>query len=777
MNRYILAIFLISVSGWLYAESRGIITGRVLDSRNKEALIGANILILGTELGAATDEEGNFYIENIPVGIYRLEINFLGYETALKTDIVVKESRPTEVEVELIQNVIEGEAISVSAGYFLEESQTQTSVTGLSREEIRRFPGGFEDVVRTVSTLPGVAVVNAGGRNDLLVRGGGPSENLFTVSNIEVPNINHFTTQGTGSGSLSFINLDFVENVTFSTGGFGAAYGDKMSSVLSLSFANGRSDRIGGKFLVSATQYGFNFEGPISNKGNFIVSARRSYLDLIFKLNDLPFVPVYTDFNAIINYDLSPRDKLFFLGLAAIDEIDRNQSTFENRVRNAAILDNNQNLYVAGLNYRRLLNHGFLDITLSSNFFQYRLNQKDAFEEEYFNSNADEQEINLRASHYWSVTNTLGINTGLSSKAVFNDNTTVFADTVYDRNGRRVHYSEIGVNQVNKIDASGNKYAAFIEFDWLATPSLDIAFGIRADYFNYLESPFYWAPRLSLKYRISSRHSLKVSSGIYYQSPSYVWVVNPVNRNLKALKNQMIILGWDYLIQNDLRLTAEGYYKRYTDIPTGRTPGVTDYIVQTNTGTGFGGREEDFQSFGYFDMVSGADGLAYGAELFVQKKFSEIPCYGQVSFSYGKNEFTAGNGNSYPGANDQRFIFNLSGGYIFNSRWEISSKFLYFTGLPYTPVYRPSENSTNPGFIQNLPEEYLSGRLDAGHHLDIRVDRYFYWRTWTIILFLDIQNIYNNKIPLRPRYDFWDDEIITSSDLGILPTIGLSWEF
>jgi hypothetical protein len=777
MSKYTLAILLILISSWLCAESRGIITGMVMDSRNKEPLVGANIVILETELGASTDENGNFYIENVPVGTYRLEFSFIGYKTAFLTDIVVKQSRPTKLEFELLQNAIEGKGITVSAGYFVEDNNTQTSVTGLSREEIRRFPGGFEDVVRTVSTLPGVAVVNAGGRNDLLVRGGGPSENLYTLNNVEVPNINHFSTQGTGSGSLSFVNLDFIENVTFSTGGFGAVYGDKMSSVLSLSLTNGRSDKIGGKFLVSATQFGLNLEGPISNKGNFIISARKSYLDLIFKLNDLPFIPVYTDFNVVANYNLSQKDKLFFIGLAAIDNIDRNQSSLENRVKNASILDNNQQLYVAGLNYRRLLNHGFFDVILSGNFFQYQLNQSDAFEEEYFKSKADEKEINLKATHYWSITNSLGFNAGLSSKVVYNDNTTVLADTIYDRNGRRIHFSEIGVNQINKINASGNKYAAFIEFDWLVTPTLDINFGLRSDYFNFLDSPLYVAPRLSLKYRLSSHHSFKISSGIYYQSPSYVWVVNPVNRNLKALRNQMIILGWNYLIQNDLRLSVEGYYKRYSDIPTGTIPGVTDYIVQTNTGTGFGGREDDFQSFGYFDMASGSDGLAYGAELLLQKKFSEIPCYGQVSISYGKNKFTAGNGISYPGTYDQRFIFNLSGGYIFNSRWEISTKFRYFTGLPYTPVYRPSENPTNPGFIQNLPEEYLSARLDAGHHLDVRVERYFYWRNWTIILFLDIQNIYNNKIPLRPRYDFWDDDVVTSSEIAVLPTIGISWEF
>ena len=212
----------------------------------------------------------------------------------------------------------------------------------MSREEIRRFPGGFEDVVRTVSTLPGVAINASGGRNDLLVRGGGPSENLYIINNIEVPNINHFGTQGNSSGSLSFVNLDFVDNITFSTGGFKARYGDKMSSVLELKMTEGRNDRFGSKLLVSATQYGLNFEGPVTDRGNFIFSARQSYLDLIFKAAGLPFVPVYTDFNFLAHYDLSPRDKLFFLGLSAIDRVNRDQSSLENRVRNSALLDNTQ---------------------------------------------------------------------------------------------------------------------------------------------------------------------------------------------------------------------------------------------------------------------------------------------------------------------------------------------------------------------------------------------------------------------------------------------------
>ena len=354
------------------------------------------MLVLDTQRGASTDLSGVYTINKIPVGTYRLRFDYIGYESILKTDVVVISANPVNINAELTESFIEGQEVLVTAGYFVEEEKIQPSTIALSREEIRRFPGGFEDVVRTVSTLPGVAINAAGGRNDLLVRGGGPSENLYVINNIEVPNINHFGTQGNSGGSLSFVNLDFVQDVTFSTGGFSAQYGDKMSSVLSLEMLEKIPDKFESKLNISATQYGLDFEMPIQDKGNFIFSARKSYLDLIFKAAGLPFVPVYTDFNIIINYDLSPNDKIFFLGLSAINTIDRDQSSLKNRVKNAGLLDNSQYQGISGLNYRRLLKNGFLDLTLGSNLFRYRFSQIDENEQEYFKSNADEWENNIK---------------------------------------------------------------------------------------------------------------------------------------------------------------------------------------------------------------------------------------------------------------------------------------------------------------------------------------------------------------------------------------------
>ena len=777
MKKYILfALVFLTITGNVRSQGGNSIIGKIIDSRTKEPLIGVNVIVLDTNRGASSDGDGNYIIYNVPVGVYRLRFDYIGYTQVFKTDVVVKTSRPTFVNVELEESIIAGEEIVVTAGYFVEEEKTQTSTIALSQEEIRRFPGGFEDVVRTVSTLPGVAINSAGGRNDLLVRGGGPAENLYVINNIEVPNINHFGTQGNSSGSLSFIDLDFVEDVTFSTGGFGAQYGDKLSSILSLTMIDEQPEKFETKLNLSATQYGFNIQTPVTDKGNLIFSARKSYLDLIFKAAGLAFIPVYTDFNIIANYDLSPRNKIFMIGLSAIDLVDRDQGSLENRVKNAALLDNSQYQAVTGLNYRRLLRNGYLDLTLSTNLFRYRFSQLDDRERKYFESEADEREHLVKVQHFWLINKRVGLKAGASLKYVQNENYTTFADTVYDRSGNKLPFTALGVQQSTELNINTQKYGAFVELELLPTNLLTINAGLRLDHYSFLDRSSYLSPRLSLKYKLTSRNSLRLSGGVYRQSPSYVWVVNPENRKLTALTNTMSVLGWDCLYRDDVRVSFETYYKRYRDLPGGILPGVTDYVVMNNTGTGYGGREDNFQSFGYFTLTSTAKGEAYGAEFLVQKKFSEIPLYGLFSLSYGKSEITANNGVTYPGQYDQRFILNLSGGYILNSKWEFAAKFRYFTGVPYTPVYRPSENPLNPGSIQNLPDEYLTARLKAAHHLDIRIDRYFNFSDWTLILYLDVQNLYDFRIPQRPGYDFWDDEISTASDIGILPSIGISVE-
>jgi len=764
-------------SNTLLSETYGRIQGQVTDSRTKEPLAGVNVLVVGYTLGASTDLDGYYNIDKITTGTQRIEFSYVGYETRIVSDIMVLSSKPATVNTKLSESLIEVETIVVTGGYFPEETQIQSSTIALNREEIRRFPGGFEDVVRTVSTLPGVTITGSNARNDLLVRGGGPSENLFIVNNIEVPNINHFGTQGFSSGSLSFINLDFVDNVSFSTGGFTARYGEKMSSVLELELTEGRTDRLGFKTLISATQFGFNSEGPLGENGNFIFSARKSYLDLIFKAAGLPFVPVYNDLNFLANYKLSSKDRISVIGLAALDYVDRDQSTLENRVSNAGLLDNTQNQYIFGLDYRHLFQKGYFEVTANYNLMQYDFTQVDSAEQPYFQSQNDEGEAGLKIKYFRALNKRLSIISGISQKFIRNTNDIRFADVIYNRSGVLVPRASFGLPSRNTETFSSGKSAGFIETDYNFNKRFSLNGGVRLDHYNFLSEKDYLAPRIALRYQLSGKTSMKLSGGTYYQSPSYVWLINPANRNLKALKNDMAVLGVDYLWRSDTRLSLEVYYKDYTNLPTGSQPDINDYFVITNSGTDYGGRNDDFQSFGYYSMNSTGKGQTYGMEWLLQKRFSDIPFYGQISFSLSHSEFIPANGEKHEGPFDQPYLLNISAGYIFNEKWEISGKFRYFSGLPYTPVYLPSENPSGIYSIQNLPDEYLSDRLSSGHHLDVRIDRYFNFQKWTLITFLDIQNIYNFQIEQRPQFDFWNDEIIRYSKIGILPSIGISFEF
>ncbi|MFM7773543.1 MAG: carboxypeptidase-like regulatory domain-containing protein, partial [Candidatus Kapaibacterium sp.] len=212
----------------------GTISGQVVNAKTQAPLPGATIQVVGTKLGAVTRSDGKFSIRNVPVGTVNIRVSSVGYDAKVVSDIAVNSAKPYVVLVELVDKAQTTEAIEVKADYFSATGESVTTNRALSSEEIRRAPGVQEDVIRAVALLPGVGVTQAG-RNDLVVRGGAPFENLFVVDNIEVPNINHFGSQGSSGGPLTLVNIGFVRAVQFSAGGFGARYGNRVSSYTNIS--------------------------------------------------------------------------------------------------------------------------------------------------------------------------------------------------------------------------------------------------------------------------------------------------------------------------------------------------------------------------------------------------------------------------------------------------------------------------------------------------------------------------------------------------------------
>lgn len=756
--KYFVAVVIILLNNTFAQSVTGSIYGRVFDYTTRQPIPFANVLVLETNFGAASDEKGFFRIENIPVNTYRVKASVVGYNTQIKTDVVLQTAKPTEVNFELVPQAIELDGVTVTSDYFRKDPLEVNSIRNFSYEEIRRSPGGFEDVIRALSILPGVAQADAG-RNDLIVRGGAPSENLYLINGIEVPNINHFGTQGATGGPLSYVNLDFVRETSFSTGGFSSLYGDKLSSVLNINLRDGREDRVGGKGTISASQFGLNLEGPITQNSNFIFSARRSYLDFIFKAANFAFVPEYYD--VLLKADFSPhsQDAFGFLFISAFDNVKFFNDTEDQRFDNSRVLGTDQVQYVAGFTYRHLFTNGFFNLALSRNYVDYDSRQSDSLLNPIFTNKSKEEENSLRADLVFKLSKTSELNLGGTAKFIEADYDILFPTFV-------TSFGDSLPVTALKTENTYTKFGIYTNFNTLLFNKLTANVGIRSDIFAALNKKVYFSPRLSLSYALTELTNINFSTGIYHQSPSYIWLeAFESNRDLRMIKVNQFVLGFDHRITADALLKVEAFYKDYNNYPTSL---IRPYLVLANTGAGFAGSDDNFSSFGLEPLVDAGFGKARGVELSIQKKLSEIPYYGIFSFTYSKSDYTSLDGIERSGSYDQNWIINLSGGYKFNEFWEISSKFRFASGKPYTPF--------NFNGMQDAAY-YNTARMKSAHSLDIRVDKRWYFSGWTLITYLDIQNIYNQKNTSGISWNRREMKTDESSSIGILPSIGISAEF
>jgi len=749
----ILFIIILAATSTAISQENISIYGRVVDKLTQEPLPGANVLVLNTVYGASTNSSGKFVIEKLPPGEYQLRASIIGYRSITKTDVMVMGGSVAELIFELEEEAIQLENIVVKSDYFEKSRLDLVSTRSFNNEEIRRSPGGFEDVIRALSVLPGVAQADAG-RNDLIVRGGAPSENLYLVDGYKVQNINHFGSQVAAGGPLSYINLDFVSGTNFSTGGFTVVNGDKLSSTLGIDLRSGRQDRLGGKATISATQFGLNIEGPISNSSQFIFSARRSYLDFIFKAADFSFVPEYWDILGKADFQIDESNSLSILLISAIDNINYFNDTEDQRYDNSKIIGSEQFQYLMGIKFRHLINNGFINLSFSRNFVDFDTQQRDSLLVPLFLNKSKEVENTFNAELTYKISNNADITLGGDAKLIdFDANiflptyTTTFGDSL----------------PTTAIDTSSNffKSAAYLNFNSVLFDKIIANVGIRGDYFNPLENKYYFSPRLSLSYLITDITRINFSTGVYYQSPAYLWIIgDEINTGLKNMRVNQFILGLDHYLNNDALIKIEGFYKDYSDYPISL---IRTYLTMANTGAGFG--DENYESFGLESLVPDGVGRAKGIELSLQKKLSDTPYYGIASLTYSVADYTALDNVERIGSYDQTWIISLSGGYKITTEWETSLKFRYSTGRPYTPY--------NPDGTQSV-SDYNSLRFPANSSLDLRVDKLWFFGGWSLITYIDIQNVYNRKNITGVRWDEKTQSPEFNESIGILPTIGIS---
>ena len=761
MKKLVIVFILIISASAVYTQQTGDLSGIIVDKFSQTLLKDINVKVLNTSYTAKSKEDGSFRISGIPAGNYEVEFTSVSYKTYIEKDVFVTTGIERELVIEM-QGVSTGEVL-VEDSRFQKPNDAVTSFKSLTFEEIRRFPGGLEDIGRVIQSLPGISL-SSDGRNDILVRGGSPAENLFVVDGFEVNNINHFGSQGATGGPVSILNLDFIREVNFLTGGFSSKYGDRLSSVVEIKQRKGSSEKFYGKINLSGTGFGVNFEGPILKKykSSWLVSVRRSYLDLIFNASGFSFVPEYTDFQAKADFRINNSNSLVFNSFGALDKVRFNNDTEENEQNNLRILTNNQKSYSAGIAWKSLLNkNSFIETSVARNYSNYFFSKRDSSYNETFRNSSKESDIRLKFEYAYKPGKNTFLNSGVSFTAI---------KLEYDIDKKSDTLNYIDPVSGNNFILPGvvilenkrtEKAFVFAEIIQNLFGKFKLTAGLRYDFFSLINKKSYVSPRVSLAYTINPVFTLNLAYGIFNQSPSYIWIAgNKSNENLTNIQADHYIAGLEYLLDESTKLTAEVYFKNYRNYPVSVS---RPYLILANN-SGF----ETENSFGLEQLISEGRGKASGFEIFLQKALSK-KFYGNISISYSDVKYKALDGIERRSDWDNRLVFNLNGGYQPGKMWEISAKIKVAGGRPYTPI-NPANGSINY-------QLYNSERLPVYHRLDVRAEKRWMFSKWTLTTYIDIQNIYNRKNVYEYRWDPFKNEIIENENLGILPTLGVSAEF
>ncbi|MBX7041318.1 MAG: TonB-dependent receptor [Ignavibacteria bacterium] len=761
-NTLLSLAILLFLAGSVTAQSgNGIIRGKVIDGETKAPLEGAVAELLETKQKTGTDANGEVVFDRLSESTYRIRVTYIGYEPIIKNDLVLYAGRPLETVIEISPSSITTGEIDVSASYFEKNSDVSTSMINLDYEEIRRAPGAAEDISRMVQAVSGVSFSNDQ-RNDLIIRGGSPAENLFLIDGIEIPNINHFGSQGSTGGPIGILNLKFLQNADIYTGGFPVTYGNALSGAVDISFREGSKKYYYNNIDMSLQGFGGQFEGRFSDKSSYLVSLRRSYLDLLKDAIRLSAVPKYWDMNFKSNIILNEKNSISLLGFWATDKIefgarDEDDET-ANPFENAKV---DRQFYTAGLNHTYLIRNGFIRNVLSGvvtdgNTTQYNeSNTAEIYKNDYV-----ESEVTLKSDLSKNLSEYFSIDAGIGGKLVRSDN-----DLYSEQDTSATGYVIPEVNTNSLINSF--KLNGYVNLTTrLFNDRLVINSGLRYDYFDYITNPGSFSPRIGVSYKVTPVTSINASAGIFHQNPAYIWLATvESNRNLDNIRADHYVFGIDHLISEDLRVTAEVYEKQYsnyavsTDNPT--------YIL-VNGGAEYGPNYVTA-------AVSAGTGTVRGFDLSLQKKLSGNGIYGMLNYSYMNSKFKALEGGEVPGAFDQTHQLNLTLGYQVADDWLVGLKYKFSTGKPYTPYDAEASIAAGRGVYDMAL--YNSERTPDYMRVDLRVDKKFSFSGIGLVTYIEFQNLLNRE---NVSEYYWDDDKNEVGEIlhwGFFPVGGFSLQF
>jgi len=741
------------------ATAQVVIQGKVVDVMSRKPLVGAKVQLDKQEVFVQTTADGSFAINNIDPGYHTVTATLDGYESETSSELLFTYDKSPFITLEM-QSLASGvgEVTIRKTSIQKREAESPVSSQKLSIREIERNPGGNRDISKIIQSLPGVISV-PGFRNDVVIRGGSPSENKFYLDGIEIPIINHFQTQGSTGGPVGLLNVNFIKEVNFYTGAFPVNYANGLSSVLDFRQMDGNANKAKYRFTLGSSDVGFTADGPIGKKTTYIFSARQSYLQGLFSLLGLPFLPNFIDYQAKVKVKLNEKDDISFLMVGAVDFFRLNLKVNDNITDSIQLKSNKYILgylpvyrqwnYTFGTVYTHYGAHSKTQYFLSRNMlnntsYKYRNNDESSEDNRIFNYKSIEEENKLRIENSrtlrkWKLLAGTGleyVQFGVDNKAkILIPGAPGTAGTIQD-----IAFS-------TQLDLA--KYSGFVRAyrNVMGNGTLSFAGRLDGNTYNKHMQNVLNQPTASVSASLPTPVNglfFNANVGQFTQLPSYT-ILGYRNAagaldnqdRVKYIRNRMVAAGLQYNKVKDTRITLEGFYKQYANYPLA----LNDSISLGNLGT-------DFAVVGNEPVSSVCDGRAYGMEFLLQKR-SRSGLYGILAYTLSWSEFSDKNGNAVKSAWDSRHTLSLVGGVKLKRNWEMGAKFRLATGRPYTPydVQRSlvKSNWDVKGVALNDYNRLNTERLGTFSQLDVRVDKVWYFKKSSLNLYMDIQNFLNKE--------------------------------
>lgn len=766
---------------WAQQAYTGTVRGLVQDVESKAALSDATIEVLQDSsviTGGYTDANGRFEINEVPVGRISIRVSYLGYETALRANLLLITGKDLQLTIEMQESLTRTETVTVKAGADKKDPQnamTTLSARTMNMEEANRYAGSLGDPGRMASNFAGVA---SGGdsRNDIVVRGNSPTTLLWRLEGVDIPNPNHFSTQGAGGGPISILNNNLLANSDFMTGAFPAEYSNAIGAAFDLKLRNGNTAKRENMFQIGFNGLELMTEGPIGKGGqnSYLASYRYSTLAAFDAIGiTWPGVigtPEFQDLSFKLNFQKTPIGRISVFGVGGISSIDNLESELDSKEFQDNTQLNLMDVYqrarmgVAGIQNAIFLDEkSYLQTTLAISHTNRSL-KLDSVDLEQgahpdYRENTTENKLMLAMVYNRKINAKHTLRLGFFADHLMAD----YRDSV------RLH--TLGRWYLNRdVQESTQLLRPYAQWQWRMSERWTLNTGINMQYLT-LNSRTAVEPRAGLKYKTGARSSLSAAYGMHHQvQPWMVYYFQDslgrrTNEELGYTRSQHYVLGYDWSPLKDFRIKLETYYQAIDKVPVDATSSSFSLL---NFGVGF---ESLPRKAG---LINEGSAHNYGIEL-TAEKFLSKGYYFLFTTSLFNSEYKASNGQTY------NTVFN--NGYVINGLLGIEKpvgkkkvnsliadlKITTAGGIRYTPINQEASMAAGTTIRQN--DKAFSQQAPAYFRADIKVGFRQNFRKISQEWAVQIQNVTAHENILAMGWDRRTGNTVEYLQLGFFPVV------